>query len=125
MWNIPSQERLDQIPRLYETEEIELKDKLVYLHFFIGGCDWYITEFDGEDRFFGYAILNCDYEMAEWGHVSFSELKSISIGQIEIDCEFEEYFPIQKASNVDNICRGNRWDQEKNLATVQHQGGQK
>ena len=43
MWNIPSEERLKRIPRLYETEKVPLKDKLIYLHFFIGGCDWYIA----------------------------------------------------------------------------------
>lgn len=54
MWNIPSKKRLQQIPKLYETEDIELKNKLIYLHFFIGGCDWYIAEYDGDDLFWGY-----------------------------------------------------------------------
>lgn len=53
MWNTPSQERLDCIPRLYETESIPLSEKYVHLHFFIGGCDWYIVEYDGDDLFFG------------------------------------------------------------------------
>jgi len=131
MWNTPSQEQLNRIPRLYETEHIPAEKKLIYLHFFIpkavppfakegadrfipllrrveilkatgreakplpqqdyknvkrflevaglkiprsftGGCDWYITEFDGDDLFFGFAILNSDYEMAEWGYISFA-----------------------------------------------------
>ncbi len=48
MWNEPSKERLSRIPKLYATEHSPLKDKIVYLHFFIGGCDWYIAEFDGD-----------------------------------------------------------------------------
>jgi len=64
MWNQPTRQRLAKIPKLYETENIPLKDKLIYLHFFIGDCDWYIAEFDG-DLFWGFAILNGDYEMAE------------------------------------------------------------
>ena len=48
MWNIPSKERLARIPKLYETEDVPLKDKLIHLHFFIGGCDWYVAEYDGE-----------------------------------------------------------------------------
>ena len=56
MWNIPSKERLAKIPRLYETEHVLLKDKLIYLHFFIAGCDWYIAEYDGRDLFFAFAI---------------------------------------------------------------------
>ncbi len=85
MWNTPSGEQLDRIPRLYETEHISTEEKLIYLHFFFGGCDWYIAEYDGDDLFFGFAILNSDYEMAEWGYISFSELKSISIDGLEID----------------------------------------
>ena len=65
MWNTPSQEQLDQIPRLYESENVPADDKLIYLHFFLGGCDWFIAEYDGNDTFFGFAILNSDYEMAE------------------------------------------------------------
>jgi len=38
MWNEPAREVLRRIPRLYETEGIPLKDKPVYMHFFIGGC---------------------------------------------------------------------------------------
>ena len=53
MLNIPTTRRLDKIPRLYETENTPLKDKLIYLHFFVGGCDWYIAEYDGEKVFWG------------------------------------------------------------------------
>ncbi|GAB7023798.1 DUF2958 domain-containing protein [Salidesulfovibrio brasiliensis] len=79
MWNEPSPEQLDAIPRLYETETIPLENKLIHLHFFIGGCDWYAVEFDGEDTFFGYAILNRDWQNAEWGYFSLSELKAITV----------------------------------------------
>ena len=97
MWNEPTKNRLAKIPKLYETEKLNLKEKLIYLHFFIGGCDWYAAEFDGKDMFWGYAILNNDFEMAEWGYFSLSELKSININNIEVDCEFEKYFPVQKS----------------------------
>jgi hypothetical protein len=113
MWNEPTKERLAKIPKLYETEEIPLQDKLIYLHLFIGGCDWYIAEYDRKDLFWGFAILNNDFEMAEWGYISFSELKFIKLsGCQEIDCELEEYFPVQKASEIENICSGNGWFME-------------
>lgn len=87
MWNTPALNQLNEIPRLYETEETALADKLVFLHFFIGGSDWYITEYDGEDIFFGYAILNGDLINAEWGYISFQELQGIKVGFVEIDCD--------------------------------------
>lgn len=101
MWNTPTQQRLDQIPRLYENEDTPVGDKLVYLHFFIGGCDWYIVEYDGENIFFGYAILNGDIVNAEWGYISFRELQSIKIGFAEIDCDLHwKVIPAQKVSLI-------------------------
>ena len=110
MWNIPSEERLNLIPRLYETEKIKLKEKQIHLHLFIGGCDWYIAEFDGEDLFWGFAILNSDFQNAEWGYISFSEMKSIKIdGCQEIDCVLEQYWQVTKASDIGNICKAQDW----------------
>lgn len=110
MWNTPTKERLSRIPKeLYETENVPLKEKLIYLHFFIGGSDWFVCEFDGDDLFFSYAILNNDFQNAEWGYVSFSELKEINIHGIEIDCELEEYFPVRKACEIEKIRRANGW----------------
>jgi len=109
MWNTPTRKRLSTIPRLNETEEIALRDKNIHLHFFIAASDWYVAEFDGRDLFFGYVILNNDYQMAEWGYFSFKELKAISINGIEIDCELPEFFPVQKASNIPAICKANGW----------------
>ena len=110
MWNIPTEERLAKMPKLYETEHVPLKDKVIYLHFFIGGCDWYIAEFDGEDIFFGFAILNNDYEMAEWGYVSFRELREIKIQNwLDVDCELEEIWQIRKASEIEKIRIAHGW----------------
>jgi len=110
MWNIPSKERLEKIPKLYETEPIPLKDKTIHLHFFIGGCDWYIAEYDGTDLFWGFACLNGDLQNAEWGYIPFSELKEIRInGWLEIDCETEDFWKIRPASEIELIRRANGW----------------
>jgi hypothetical protein len=102
MWNVPNREELDRIPRLYQTEDVPLKDKLIYLHFFIGSCDWFIAEYDGEDLFWGYAILNGDHDMAEWGYISFTEMKEVKIrGWLEIDRDIN--WQIRKASEINLI----------------------
>lgn len=109
MWNEPTKERLNRVPRLYETENVPLKEKLVHIHFFIGGCDWYICETDG-DTMFGFCILNNDYEMAEWGYVTLSELRSINIdGWLEIDCELEDFWKVKRAVDVDKIRLAQGW----------------
>ena len=111
MWNTPTEDRLSRIPRLYETEHIRLQDKLIHLHFFIGGCDWYVAEYDGEDLFWGFAILNDDLQNAEWGYISFSELKSIRVdGWLEIDCELGEFWQVTKASEIEKIRKAHGWE---------------
>jgi len=108
MWNEPSKERLAKIPRLYETEHIPIEDKLIHLHFFIGGCDWYISEYDGEDLFFGFAILNNDLQSSEWGYVSFRELKAIKIkGWLEVDCE--SIWQVCEAQKIEKIGIAHGW----------------
>jgi hypothetical protein len=109
MWNEPTKERLARIPRLYETENTDLKDKEIHLHFFIGSADWYIAEYDGDDLFWGYAHLGDD-QCAEWGYVSFSELRSIKVqGWLEVDCEIEEVWQVRKASEIDKIRIAHGW----------------
>ncbi len=103
MWNLPNQKRLCKIPKVYETDHIDSKEKLIYLHFFIFGCDWYIAEFDGDDTFYGYSVLNNDLQNAEWGYISFSELKSICINAVEVDCELQSHWKIQPAKNIKAI----------------------
>jgi hypothetical protein len=106
MWNVPSKERLAKIPPLYTNDKIcaSLGDQIIYLHFFVAGCDWYITEYDGDDLFFGFAILNDDTQSAEWGLIPFSELRGYkSYGLFEVDCEHEEWFPVRPAKEVEKI----------------------
>ena len=103
MWNEPTEDTLAGIPWLYETEQVPLRDKLIYLHFFIGGSDWYIAEYDGEDIFWGFAILGEDYCNAEWGYIPFSELKAINVHGLEVDCD--QHWQVRPAIEVEKIRR--------------------
>ena len=78
MLNPPPQEIFDQLPRLYANEKARtpIKDIVLHLHMFVSACDWWIAEYDGNDIFWGFVNLGDD-DMAEWGYISFSELKSI------------------------------------------------
>ncbi len=85
------------MPKLYETEGTPLDEKLIYEHFFIGASDWLMAEYSPEERiFFGYAILNGDIEMSEWGLIPYDELlelkvplkvNNIPIGYAEVERE--------------------------------------
>jgi hypothetical protein len=64
------------IPKLYETENIPIEEKIVHqryqikeIHFF-----WLIVELDRKENLaFGYANLDND-SFAEWGYISIAEL---------------------------------------------------
>ena len=88
MWNKPSDEELSRVPKFYSSEEVPLKEKMIYMHFFIGGCDWYAAEYSPEEKcFFGFAILNNDYEMAEWGYFSRDEFRELFPPRISLTVE--------------------------------------
>lgn len=109
MWNKPTQQELSKIPALYSSEETPLKEKVIHMHFFIGGCDWYATEYNPEDGlFFGFAILNNDLEMAEWGYFSLQELSEVKVKFLEIDRDL--YWKPVKACEVERIRLAQGWE---------------
>lgn len=66
----------DEIPKLYETENIPLEKKTIYQKWEIKsiGFYWLIAELDRKENLaFGYANLNDDV-FAEWGYISVEEL---------------------------------------------------
>ncbi|WP_163336122.1 DUF2958 domain-containing protein [Desulfopila sp. IMCC35008] len=112
MWTKPTQQSLAQIPKLYATENIPVKEKLIYLHFFLSNSDWYVCEFDGADTFFGYVILNGDYQAAEWGYFTIHKLDRLNVRGLEIDMDL--YWEIRPASQIDKISQAQGWNQQPN-----------
>jgi hypothetical protein len=102
MWNTPTEEELLALPKIYETENTKTANKKIFIHFFMGGCDWYIAEYDKENKlFFGFSILNNDYQNAEWGYISFQELKELKHSFIEVDRDL--FWGVKTASEVKQI----------------------
>ena len=71
-------------PKIGATERA--KEHPAIFHYFFGGTDIYICEFDGKDLMFGYTILNGNLQNSEWGYTSLSEITSIP--QFNIDYHF-------------------------------------
>jgi hypothetical protein len=75
----PSGEELAKIPEVYETDGVPFDDKLIYLHYFCGGSDWYVAELDRETgEMFGYARLAIYPDGAEWGYTSLAGLEQLT-----------------------------------------------
>jgi hypothetical protein len=54
-----------------------MKEHPAVLHYFYGGTDMYIGEFDGKDEMFCFAIFDGNCKTAEWGYSSLKAIKSI------------------------------------------------
>jgi len=65
-----------------------MKEHPAIFHYFYGGTDIYICEYDRKDLMYGYAILGGDLQNSEWGSFSLSELTKIN--QLNIDYHFKE-----------------------------------
>jgi len=100
MWNTPTKKQLAQIPPLNSEAEVPADDIIIHLHFFMGAFDWYISEYDGQDIFFGFANLGMP-EFAEWGTVSFQELKDVKNGFLEVDTD--KYWQPKKFSEIERV----------------------
>jgi len=75
------------MPKTYETDG-QGSEAIAHLHYFKGGSDWYIIENDKEKvpkQAFGFTVLNGDYENAELGYISITEL-------VKNDIELDLYF---------------------------------
>ncbi len=86
-----------QLPKLYETEEIEADEKTVIVKFFTPWTNWtwYAVEFDGEDLFFGLV----DGHEKEWGYFSLKELESIT-GPAGLKIERDLHFGQPKIKDI-------------------------
>lgn len=124
MWNEPTPEHLAGFPEIESTDAIPLEQKVVRAHFFLGGSDWYAVEYDPDQRlFFGYAILNNDFQSAEWGYFHLDELRSVRTREgFEVDRDL--YFEPQQARDVPKIRRGMGWSPRSDVPIV-HPGSPK
>jgi hypothetical protein len=80
-----------KIPKLYETEDTALLDKIAYIKLFLPGTawTWYIMEYDGKDTCFGY--VESGSWSSEYGYFSIKELMDLksSLGlRVERDISF-------------------------------------
>ena len=87
---LPPKAARAKIPALYATEDTSAGDTMIHLHYFVGGCDWYIAEADWDTGLaFGWAELAAG--CGEWGYVSLAELATLTVGPfvVERDCYFD------------------------------------
>ncbi len=121
MWN---EKKFDmaakKLPKLYSQEKTPTEEQLVHIHLFTSNTDWWITEGDiKEDLLFGYCCLGGDWQNAEWGYASISELKSLKysvdmvnantgkkMASLPAQVDFDLHWSPKKFGEIDEIRKG-------------------
>lgn len=89
----------NSLPDLYDTENIDTEDKMIYVKFFSPFSDWtwYVAEYDSSDgTFFGLV----DGNEREWGYFSLRELEGINAESNPPLIERDEYFTPTRIKDI-------------------------
>ena len=87
------------------------KDAIVYLHYFVGSIDWYITEIDQQvsTTAFGWAQIN---DQGEFGYIDLNELEQVRVDK-ELIIEVEGQGTMTK--KIDVVVERDCYWEEKTL----------
>jgi len=112
MWNEPTLAMLETLPKLYETEDVLAEDKIVHMHFFVSGHDWYVVEYDKTEKLIFGFILNAANQVndAELGYTTLKELCQCRVNHLQVDSDI--HFISKKASEIKQLRDANGWTEE-------------
>jgi len=84
-----TKENIKKLPKLYETEEQEIQDKMIYAKLFTPWTSWtwYVIEFDGVNQCFGFV----KGDEGELGYFSLRELAKLE-GPLGLKVERDKFF---------------------------------
>ena len=103
MEHLPTKEQLGIMPGLGATQDIEPKNKLIHLHFFLAGIQWYAAEYDPRTEvFYGFVVMANDYLNSEWEYFSLQDLKGLRWRKL-IEVELNPYFNPKVAGKIETI----------------------
>lgn len=101
----PPADFADGIPVLGSGLEIDNRDRIVWLHYFLGACDWWIVEYERHSGIaYGYVNLG-DPHNAEWGDIDLPEIEEVSVGPLRAVVERDLHWTPRRAGD----CAG-WWD---------------
>tara|TARA_R110000822_G_scaffold18590_1_gene61297 strand:+ start:4699 stop:8583 length:3885 start_codon:yes stop_codon:yes gene_type:complete len=88
------------IPKL-RAQDGKGKNQVAYLHYFMGGSDFYITELNKESLVaFGYVIMNGDTQMSELGPIYIPELTDKTLGNAFNNMNIDQNFSPKTLNQV-------------------------
>lgn len=101
---------LNQIPELYSSETVPLKDKKIYAKYFGGPFTWYVAEkeVNGDDiTFFGYVYNAATPLFSEWGYFTLKQLEAVKLPPFGLGIERDLHFKPKLTHEIPDINRQN------------------
>jgi hypothetical protein len=117
MINRPTESELLELANIKIDKEGPLEDRVIYIHLFLDGHSWYVSEYDPKRRrFFGYMIPKNDYLNARWDYFCYDELCRMQ-GEIHDEVVRNIDWEPKRAIKVDSIRDSYKWrkDLDKGL----------
>ena len=97
MWAKPNKAELQRMEKNWKKDE---ENPEITGHFFMGSCDWWIASKDPKSSLmFGYAILNGDWQMSEWGYIDMDELATLKQSFLQVD--FDKHWIVKRWKEVE------------------------
>lgn len=98
-----------ETPALY-AQDGKGDEATVHHHYFIGGCDWLVTEYDpAEDMAFGWACTG-DRQGAELGYVSLAEMEKVRVNGIFTVDHDDHWTPVSLREAIAEVDRRHGYD---------------
>ena len=113
MINKPAESELMKLAEIKIDKNTPLEDRVIYMHFFLDGHDWYLSEYDPQRRvFFGYMVPNDEYHNARWDYFSIDELDRMR-SKSDTEVTRNTHWEPKRAIDVDRIRDAYTW--KKNM----------
>ena len=88
------------VPPIYGQDGKRM-NAVAYFHYFAGGSDWYITEYNKDtNEAYGYVILNGDTQMSEFGYIDIAGLTGKMNVNIFKQPNIDQYFKPQTLNQI-------------------------
>lgn len=92
-----------QLPPLYSTEHLAEDARLIYAHYFcpFSSWDWYVLEYDPEDRMFFGLVDGLDCELGYFTLAEFEEVNKRALPLIERDLHWTPIKLSEKRASIE------------------------
>ena len=113
MINRPEESELLKLAQIEVDKNTPLEERVMHMHFFLDGHDWYLSEYNPFSRtFFGYYVPHDQYHKACWGHFNIDDLYYMRDYKNRRVTRNTDWMP-RRAMEIDRIRDAHTWQKSQ------------